>query len=825
MKRAIFTIALALCFYAVNAQNLINGVVTNKQNKVLSGATIKLKPGDYETISNGGGKFVFNNVKSGEYKLLVNYLGYAPYQEKIVVDGNKSLSIQLEERVFQTDEIIVSSTRANEKTPAAFQNISAEELRKAQPAQDITYMLDLTPSVVTSSESGIGTGYTGLRIRGSDPTRINITVNGVPLNDSESQGVYFVNMPDFVSSVDNVQIQRGVGTSTNGSGAFGATINFKTEGISNDPYAEIESYAGSFNTYKNSIKAGTGLIHDYFSFDARVSKVTSDGYIDYAFSDHESMFVSGAFRNKNTIVQANIIYGNQRTGISWWGVPKDSLETNRTFNPAGQYTDMYGNPQYYEDQTDNYTQTHYQLHIAHQFNDKWKANGALHYTKGKGYYEQYKESDDLTAYGLPPIQVGDTIMQIGDVSIYAPDSTITTSDIVRQKWLNNDFYGFTYATNYNGELFSVTIGGAWNKYDGDHFGNIVWSEFTSLNEHDYQWYFNLGEKTDFNSYGKITFNIADQLSAFGDIQYRYIDYKISGTDDNLQELNQHHNWNFINPKAGLTYQPNKKINTYFMFAMANREPTRSDLKAALHDNDALPEAETMYDFELGGQYRTSKLAFGANLYAMLYDNQLVSTGEKSAVGYDIKTNVDESYRIGIELTAGWQFLPQWKIDANATFSRNKINNFVEYVDAYDSDWNPDGQIVRELGTTDISYSPNIIAAGLITYKPIDKLSFTWTTKFVDEQFIDNTSSDERKIEAYTFSNFIIRYQPPFSFTDRTELICSFNNVFNTKYENNAYGGHYMVRAANPGDQPADYTWSYYFPQAGINFMAGVNLKF
>lgn len=827
MKRLYVIVPMLFLMLAQGfAQTNIKGQVTDEQNNPLPGAHVAIMESEAGTVTDANGNYSLSTQLKGKVTFQVSFVGYERIKEVHTLDKQMmTINFQLTPGTIWGEEVIVQSTRAGAGTPVAFQNLSGEELQEGQQAQDIPYLLSLTPSVVESSESGIATGYTSMRIRGTDPTRINVTINGIPLNDSESQGVFWVNMPDFSSSVESVQIQRGVGTSTNGSGAFGATINFKTEGINSEAYAEVNSHAGSFNTFKNSLNVGSGLIKDHWSFDARVSKVKTDGYIDYAFSDHESMYLSGAYRDENTLAKANVIYGDQQTGISWWGVPQEMLEEDRTYNPAGQYTDMFGEEQYYEDQTDNYTQTHYQLYLMQQLTQSWNASVAVHYTRGEGYYEQYKESDSFADYGLPNIEVGDTVVTIGNRTIHTPDSLITEADIIRQKWLDNHFYGFTYATNYNWEQAQLTIGGAWNRYDGDHFGNVLWSEFTSLNNHGYQWYINTGTKTDFNTYGKIKLQLTSSLNFFGDMQYRYIDYELDGTDDNLEPLVQDHTYQFWNPKAGFMYTPNKQLEAYALFAVANREPTRSDLKAAVRDNNALPTHETLYDIEWGANYRAQKISAGINFYAMLYENQLVSTGEKSEVGYDIKTNVDNSYRLGVELMANWQLLEKLNLNGNLTLSRNKITDFVAYVDLYDANWAYQGQVTQELGTTDISYSPEVVGSAKLTYTPVEDLAISWITKYVGDQYYDNTSSENRKIDAYTVSNLNLNYKIPVEFAKKVEFTFSVMNILDATYENNAYGGYYLVEGGAPSEQTTENTWAYYFPQAGIHFMSGLKFRF
>ncbi|MDA3780017.1 MAG: TonB-dependent receptor [Bacteroidales bacterium] len=827
MKRFFSLFIILFLAVSVRAQFTINGFVKNTDKEPLIGANVFIKKISKGESTNINGKYSFSDIPKGEYVISVTYMGYKNKNKKIIISNDLNIDFLLELESIFADEVIVQAIRASEKTPMAFSSMNKKSLEGIEKTQDIPYLLNMLPSVVQTSEAGTGVGYTNLRIRGTDPTRINVTVNSIPLNDAESQGVYWVNMPDFVSSVDNIQVQRGVGTSTNGAGAFGGSINFKTESINEDAYAEINSVGGSFNTYKHNVKIGTGLIDDNFSFDARFSKVNTDGYIDHAFSDHRSFFLSGTYYSEKSLIKTNIIRGEQRTGITWWGVPDNKIENDRTYNPAGQYVDMYGNKKYYEDQTDNYIQTHYQMLFSHEVSNSLNMNIALHYTKGDGYYEQYKEDEDFADYNLAPIMLSDTLLNIGDRTIVFPDSTISSSDIIRQKIMDNDFYGFTYSMNYVKEKIDMSIGGAWNKYDGDHFGKVLWSEFTSNNEKDYKWYNNNGLKTDYNIYTKINYKPVNGLNVYGDIQYRGINYIMTGIDDNLENLEQEHNYNFINPKAGIYYDFNKTVSSYLSFSIANREPTRSDLKNAVRDNSAIPKSETLYDFELGTNLKYANAIFKANLYYMLYDNQLVSTGEKSNVGYDIKTNVDESYRAGIELIGGIKFSEKINWNFNLTFSQNKIKNFVEYADYYDANWNDLGHLSKKLGETDISYSPNLIGASNIQISPIKNCKVNFISKYVGKQYFDNTSSDQRMLDAYFVNNLNINYSIDTKIAKKVSFNLAVNNIFDLKYISNAYGGNWYENAPVSGNylNAEEKTWAYYFPQARINFLAGISILF
>ncbi|SMO80945.1 iron complex outermembrane recepter protein [Saccharicrinis carchari] len=791
------------------AQYSVSGKVTDTQNNPLIGAAVLLNSQGMGTVTDVNGNFIINNLKADNYELHVSYLGYKQKKRQLVVERDVKLQIVLIEKSVLTGEVVVTSIKAGNKTPVAKTNVSREELKALNAADDIPLLLSMTPSVVSSTESGIGVGNSSFRIRGTDATRINITVNGIPLNDSESQGVYWVNMPDFSSSVGEVQVQRGVGTSTNGGAAFGASINFNTTGYHAEPFTEISSTAGSFNTFKNSINASTGLLMDKYSFDVRYSDLQSDGYVDYAFSDHQSLYMSATMHLENSFIKANIIHGDQRTGISWWGIDKDMLKTDRTYNPAGQYTDEYGNERYYEDQTDNYIQTHYQLFYSQNIGSKWLANTALHYTDGEGFYEQYKEDEEFEAYGWQP-----EIRQSGD--------TITSSDMIRQKWLASDFYGFTASLNYHDENLQMNFGGGWNKHDGDHYGKVIWARYGGTSEKEDEWYRNKGVKRDYNVYAKVNYQISPKLNVFGDLQYRGIEYTMSGLDDdltdrNLARLDQHHQYDFFNPKAGVFYSLNRNHQMYASYAVANREAARADFKEARGDAKATPQPERLNDVEVGYHYKSAKLAANINFYYMFYKDQLIPTGEKSSVGYTIMTNVEDSYRTGVELNLGVQILPRLRWDGNATFSKNIVKDFVHTFDP-DGNHETNNNVLTYYGDTQIAYSPGVIANSTFNFDALSNTNIKLITKHVGEQYYDNTETASRKLSDYTVFNAIATQAFYPGWMKKVELQLSVNNLFNTQYVSNAYGGSYAYNGE-------EIFWAAYFPQAGTHAFLRVRLLF
>ncbi|MDD2635861.1 MAG: TonB-dependent receptor, partial [Bacteroidales bacterium] len=788
------------------------------------GANIVEKGTPNRTSADENGRFSITTSQKGKV-LLFSFVGYVDFEYTITKTAKVQDigDITLSTSKMMSPEVIVSATRADDLAPVANSIIDAEALDKRNFSQDLPYMLELTPSFVATSESGTGVGYTNYRIRGTDPTRINVTVNGMPLNDAESQTIFWVNMPDFGSSVSSVQITRGVGTSTNGAASFGGSMNFLTGNPSNKPYAQLSLIGGSFNTFKQNISAGTGLMDSGLSFDLRLSNVSSDGYVENAFAKNQSVMFSTSWKSKKSLVKANFIHGRQRTGISWWGCPEEMLEIDRTYNPAGEYFDEQGNRKYYEDQTDNYIQTHYQLLFSHMFSDKIDINAGLHYTRGDGYYEQYKEDAVFNEYGLPNIIVPGLPVISGVDTLNSPDILITESDIIQRKMMGNDFYGGTLSANYKSKKMRVSIGGAGNFYDGDHFGNIIWMSNAGKVEKDFEWYRNNGTKVSMNVFAKLNYQVVKDLFVYGDMQYRHINYEMFGKDYDLmpdgtqKDLAQTHSFDFINPKAGLYYFINSKMKAYASFAISNREPTRTNFKDATGDPTKTPMYETLNDIELGYIFQQTNLNFGANLYYMDYKNQLVPTGEKSSVGYDIMTNVPESYRAGVELSAGIRPHKILDIEANCTFSKNKIKNFASWATAYDESWNETFEAYN-LGETDIAYSPNIIAAGIVSFKPLDGLNISWISKYVGDQFFDNTSNENRMLDAYWVNNLQLDYTFTTNLFSEIQVKFLVNNILNLQYSNNAYGGMWY-------EQGIEQTWAYYYPQAGINFMGGLVLKF
>jgi iron complex outermembrane receptor protein len=688
--------------------------------------------------------------------------------------------------IRQLNEVVVSATRANQKTGMAFTNVYQKDLKKLNLGQDMPFLLNQLPSVVVSSDAGAGVGYTGIRIRGSDPTRVNVTLNGVPYNDSESQGTYWVNMPDFASSVQSIQVQRGVGTSTNGAGAFGASININTLSYQQEPYAETNFTVGSFNTLKTNVLASTGLLNGHFVVDARLSKLSSDGYIDRAASDLKSFYVSAGYYGKDNFVRLNVFSGKEKTYQAWEGVPESLLKTNRTYNP---YT--------YDNQVDDYQQDHYQLISSFKLNNSWSFNPTLHYTKGRGFYEQFKPEDKYSNYGLPNVVAG--------------TETIKKTDIVRRKWLDNDFYGVTYSLDYQGnKKFTANVGGAWNKYDGDHFGEIIWAKNASTANMRYRWYESNALKTDFNIFGKAYYQVNEALNFFGDLQYRTVTYDIHGTGDKRQDISQKSAYKFFNPKFGVNYQVSKTASVYASYAVGNKEPSRQDF---VDNVPKAPLAENLQDLEIGYRLAGTKLSFDANFYYMNYKNQLVLTGQVNGVGEAIRVNVPKSYRAGLELSATVKLAEKWNLAANTTFSQNKIKNFTETVVNYDGD----ADKLNKFTKTDISFSPNLIAGGKLSFVPTKNVELAWLTKYVSKQFMDNTSDNNRSLDAFFVNDIRVSYSIKPKFVKELTFSLLVNNIFNHLYESNGYTYSYIY------DKQVT-TENFYYPQAGTNFLLAVKIR-
>jgi iron complex outermembrane recepter protein len=770
-----------------DSRSVIKGKVTDQDGGALSGAAITIDNSILGVHADAEGSYSFDGLKDGNYTLRFTFIGYETKVSEVKLKGVAIVNISLSAKSFMTEEVFVNATRAGENTPLTYSTVDKETISKNNVAQDIPYLLSFTPSVVVSSDAGTGVGYTNINIRGADVKRINVTIDGIPVNDAESHGVWWVDLPDLASSADNIQIQRGVGTSTNGAGAFGATINFQTTNLKPEPYAEINSSYGSYNTLKNTLNFGTGFIKNMFAIDARLSKIWSDGYIDRAFSDLKSFYISGTLRGQKSILKLTIFSGVEHTYQAWYGVPKDSLTTNRTYNPYN-----------YKNETDNYWQDNYQLHYSKEINSNLIANVALHYTKGKGYYENYKTDSKYSSFNLP-----DAIINT---------DTLTSSDFIVQKWLDNDFYGFIYSLDYRKNKINTILGGGWNQYTGNHFGDIVWAKNATFNGEKYRWYKGSGNKKDLNTFLKINYLLTGRLNLYADLQLRTINYSIGGFDDLLKDITQNHKYNFFNPKAGLLYNLNPKQKVYASFGISHREPDRGNFTDA--DPGKTPGPERLLDYEAGYEFRTSKLLIKGNIYYMSYYNQLILTGEINNVGAPILTNVLKSYRRGIEIETGIRVTSNLYWYENLTLSRNIIPVFTDYTDNWDSG-SQDKEILKN---RTISFSPSVIAGSAIDYEPFKDFHLSLNTKYVGKQYIDNTQNSERKLDAYLIQNLSVSYSINNKKCKELTFQFSVNNLFNVNYETNAW----VYKYVEGGSQ---HILDGYFPQAGINYMLKINAKF
>ncbi|MEQ8579096.1 MAG: TonB-dependent receptor [Balneola sp.] len=778
------------------AQIQISGKVLEAQTKEpLIGATV-LQTGTNNGVStNTDGSFEIDLLDGEERSLRISFTGFKS-KTVTVVRSQSDLQILLLPDTYVSDEVLVEATRVDESIPVTFSNLDQEEIQKRNLGQDVPYLLNLTPSTVVTSDAGAGIGYTGIRIRGVDPARINVTINGIPVNDAESHSVFWVNLPDIASSIENIQVQRGVGTSTNGAAAFGGSINLQTSSNSLEPYAEINTGVGSFNTRKANIQLGSGLMKNGWSFEGRLSQITSDGFIDRASSDLNSFYLSGSKRGKRSLLKADIFSGDEVTYQAWYGVEESVLEGgNRTFNEAGM--EKSGSP--YQNQVDDYGQDYYQLHYSYNLLDNWSLNTSLHYTKGAGYYEEYKGGEDLADYDITPANPGDP----------------TESDLIRRRWLDNDFYGMVFSTKYtHSASWNLTFGGGLNKYDGDHFGEVIWARFAGNSEFEDRYYDNNAIKKDANIYGKAQYFFNENLSSYLDLQVRTISYEFDGIDiqnNTVVDIRDRDNLTFFNPKFGLSYTVNDENRLFASFGIASKEPTRDEYVES--SVASRPDPETLYNVETGYRGDFGQFFVGAYGYAMLYEDQLVVTGQINDVGGVVRQNVPKSSRLGIELEGGVSITSNFSWAANATFSKNKIENYTEFIDDYDNG----GQVERNFSDTDIALSPSIIANSILGFSE-NGLTTELTTKYVSKQYLDNTQNDARSIDPYLVNDLRISYAfTNLSFAKAITANLMINNLLDEKYETNGYTFGFIAG----GEQ----RFNYYYPQAGRNFLLQVKWQF
>ena len=818
MKKILLTQVFALfCAFGAMSQNtIIRGRVIDAQTQEgLPFAAIIYGGQTPSTINqtDTDGYFTLSYPRGGAFaQFSIRYIGYREQSVQISLDAaSRNITVALEREIEEIGEVVVSALRAQTSSPVAYENITQKELQEVNLGQDLPILLDQSTAIVTSSDAGAGVGYTNMRIRGSDQTRINVTVNGIPINDSESQGVFWVNMPDLSTSTSSIQIQRGVGTSTNGAAAFGASVNMNTNDFAANPYGNLTLAGGSFNTFKRNLSFGTGLLGDRFIVEGRISQITSDGYIDRASSDLTSYYLSAGYYGENTTLKLLTFSGNERTYQSWWGTPQsrlendsigmynhainnglDSTQTHNLFNSGRTY-----NYYEYDDQVDNYGQDHYQLHLNRRLSESFKIQTAIHWTRGRGYFEEYKSEEEFAAYGLENPVIGmDTLM---------------TTDLVRRRWLDNDFYGVTFAAVHDGQNLDLTVGGALNRYQGIHYGEVIWMQYADQTPKDHRYYDGDAIKVDANVYAKANYDWRD-FRFFADVQLRGITYQTQGTDNDLVQYDIDEEFNFFNPKAGFTYFLKNGQEVYASLAVAHREPVRSDFIDAFVGVE--PRPERLVDYEFGYRMRTSKLSFEANGYFMDYTDQLAVTGELNDVGASVRTNVPNSYRAGIELNAQYKVSDKWNLGGNAAFSQNKIERFQETLYDYTNGFDV---IENVYENTDIALSPNTVAALFVEFRPMNHFNIRLQGKYVGKQYLDNTSNEERIIESFLVTDLIAGYTIVPQGTKGIDFQLKVNNLFNTLYSSFGYTYSYVFEDL--------VTENFYYPQATINVLGQVTIRF
>lgn len=798
IKKNYATLLLILLSLNVFAQESFTIKVLDENSIQLPGATISID-NSILAQTDANGEYLFKN-KSSKIQLEIKMIGYQNFNA--LVDLKKQNTFKLRKNTYVSEEVLVSATRIDEKTAGTFSTVDKLYLEKTNLGQDLPYMLNQTPSVVITSDAGNGIGYTGIRIRGTDPTRTNLTINGIPLNDAESQGTFTVNIPDFAASVENIQVQRGVGTSTNGAGAFGASINIQTDQMPDTAFAEVNITHGSFDLqnifHKNEVerytaKVNTGLIKNHWNFSGRLSKISSTGYVNGSSGILKSFFTSASYRDERHLIKFNVFSGQEKTFLAWGGVPQDSLATNRKYNPISDE---------YPDQYDNYQQDHYQVFESFKLNSRNHFNIGYHFTRGQGFFQEYRANQRLSSYLAEDVIIG--------------NDTITRSDILRRRWLRNEFWGVVYSWEYNNNNnLRITIGGAANDYRGEHFGEVTWAEYSATIKPNQRFYQGWGIKQEFNTYAKVNYDINKKWNTFIDLQVRFVDYTINGTNKDQVVLDQSHKFNFFNPKAGISYTKSSNELIYFTYGMANKEPNRDDLINGMVNGQA-PKPEQLHDFELGWKKRRNKFSWEANYYYMYYVNQLVLTGEVNNVGEYLRINTPSSYRSGIELSGAWNYSNKFSLSGALNMSQNKIKEFTEYI--YDEN-TYELTVVRDYKNTDISFAPSIVASTRARVQIVNNMFLSLESKYVGKQYLDNTSSDLKSIDAFFVNDLFIDYNLRVNkIIPQLSIILKVNNVFNEVYEANGYTYSLMN-----GTQENIY--NYYYPQAGRNYMLALNFRF
>ena len=821
LNKLSFLLFLILFFlgsvFQINAQT-IEGRVVDSEQQPLEGATILETGTTNGTSTNADGTFSLTLV-SDRNELTISFVGYQTVYVPIT-DPEEFLEINLDEQVYMTGEVFVSALRVDDSTPIAYSNISREDIEARNFGQDIPFLVQNTPSVVSTSDAGAGIGYTGIRIRGVDPGRINVTINGIPLNDAESHGVFWVNMPDLASSTQNIQIQRGVGTSTHGAGAFGGTMNLQTAIMSPEAYGEVNTGVGSFGTRKANVQIGSGILDNGWQVEGRLSKIDSDGYIDRATSDLRSFYLSASRHGDRSLLKADVFSGQEVTYQAWNGVPEPILNNDSSQlehyisqlwlveEDAAHWRDNLGNRQFneftYDDQVDNYQQDHYQLHYSYQLRDNWLANLSLHYTYGRGFFEQFRRNDRLSTYNISPIEIGDEVIE--------------RSDLVRRRWLDNHFYGFVFNSEMNRpDRLEFTYGGGYNEYDGDHFGEVVWARFAGDSQLGDRYYDNNGFKTDFNVYGKLNYYLTSTFNTYIDLQYRAVTYRfmglrIDGDSGEVSDVTQRDRINFFNPKAGFVYRFAEGHRAFASVSVGGKEPTRRDYVESTEESR--PNPERLYDFEAGYKGNFGRIDAGVNLYYMLYEDQLINTGEVNDVGNIVRENVPDSYRTGIELELGARLHQNVQWNGNATLSRNKINEYEHFLDDFDAG----GQQSEILTDVDISFSPSVTANSILSYR-MRTWSAEWISRYVSRQYLDNTQTHARSIDPYWINDLLVSYEiDNFPYVRNVVASLQVNNILNEKYVSNGYTFGWIAGGE-------EQFFNYYYPQATRHVMMNLKVRF
>lgn len=789
-----------------NAQSFkFSGTVIDENENPLPGASVYIKEIKKGTSTNFKGNFSLQ-LKKGTYTVEVSFIGYKTISQRVLLSKNEEYFIKLKTGSMVLDEVLVAAVRANTDAPVTFSNLSKKEIAKRNLGQDIPILLNYMPSVVSSSDAGAGVGYTYMSVRGSNGERINVTVNGIPYNDAESHGTFWVNLGDFASSTQNLQLQRGVGTSTNGSGAFGASLNILTDAAQEEAYGEISNSFGSFNTRKHTVKFSTGKINDHIEIAGRLSNISSDGYIDRASSDLKSYFLQGSYIDDNTLIKAITFGGKEKTYQAWYGTPKVRLEndaqgiedyiTDNFLSDSEaenlRNSDRRYNYYTYDNEVDNYEQNHYQLHWNEQLNDNWSTNLALNYTKGSGYFEQYKVEEDAADFN---------------------NLIVDGSDVIVRRWLQNDFYVANFNANYKNESFNVISGISYSNYTGDHFGEVIWGEDLAPNTNIRdQYYFSDAKKTDFSVFAKANFKISEDLSGYLDLQGRFVNYQTNGITSDLENIAVDANFDFFNPKVGLTYKVDPNNSLYTSFAVANREPNRNDFEGGVNTH------ETLNDLEFGWRLKSEYVKLNTNVYYMNYKNQLVLTGALDDVGAPIRATSGDSYRLGLEIDADIYLNEYFSIKPNAAFSSNKNKNFVAKIDG----------ALQNLGNTDISFSPDVVVGNMFIYKPLENLQISFLSKYVGKQYMSNLGSKVSNsdiIDSYFTSdlNFVYEVKPNKIFKSIV-FTALMNNIFDRKYVDRGYYGTFDDTWSDP-NKTTTLDYAGFYPQATRNFLVGVTLKF